>query len=364
MRILNVIWSTETPYTSIHKVHSRIAGVLGDRVSVENWALQGEGSNTEINVSRAWCFPKWCLKPRGYGKSGLLWVRYKLFHALKNKAVTHVLLDGLGTARVFLPILEKDPALKAVVVFHGLQRTKAGDHALFSRYSRRLELVAVSKDLAEELSSSLGVSVKTIVTAYDPNDFRSNLLPAKAAKNALGFFECHRPILGCVGRLVESKGCMTLLESAVELKKRNKSFVLCFVGEGELDSVLREKIKINNLQTHVILLGHVENMVQLYKAFDLVLIPSIKEGLGLVLQEAVLSEVPVVVSDIVVFREQLADVGPYVQVGNTSMWADTIESIMSSDLGEISRDQRSVLNVDAAWSDFTRGWKEVFNGSN
>jgi hypothetical protein len=48
-----------------------------------------------------------------------------------------VLLDGVGVARVMLPMLKRLPQVRAVVLFHGATRLRQADRALFEQFRRR-----------------------------------------------------------------------------------------------------------------------------------------------------------------------------------------------------------------------------------
>jgi glycosyltransferase involved in cell wall biosynthesis len=102
----------------------------------------------------------------------------------------------------------------------------------------------------------------------------------------------------------------------------------------------------------VFLPGHKPGLAKLYRAFDWVAIPSREEGLGLVLQEAVIAGVPVLVSDLEVFREQLGDAGHYVPVSDVSAWVEAIERFTTQEAGVASASQYSALAPEQAWERF------------
>lgn len=93
-------------------------------------------------------------------------------------------------------------------------------------------------------------------------------------------------VLGHVGRLDPVKNHLFMLEVLEKLIKINPSYKMMFVGEGnELDNI-NKYIKEHCLEENVILVGGVEDAYKYYNAFDLFLLPSIEEGLGIVLIES------------------------------------------------------------------------------
>ncbi len=82
------------------------------------------------------------------------------------------------------------------------------------------------------------------------------------------------------------------------MPKINFSFIYFIVGSGEEKENLEKIIQKNNLQGKVYLLGNILDAKRLIKAFDVFLLPSIKEGLPYVVLEAGISEVPVIATSV------------------------------------------------------------------
>jgi glycosyltransferase involved in cell wall biosynthesis len=100
--------------------------------------------------------------------------------------------------------------------------------------------------------------------------------------------------------------------------------------------------------------GHLDDAARLYRAFDWVAIPSREEGLGLIMQEAVMAGVPVLSSDLAVFREQLADSGWYAPVDDVNAWSDAILRAFSVCAEAVAADQFQALGPDQAWQSFSQ----------
>jgi len=123
-----------------------------------------------------------------------------------------------------------------------------------------------------------------------------NILDRKSARNII----CSKinlsenpVIIGVVANLYRTKGIEYLIEAAKKIHLSGKFMPYFFViGDGELQQELEEKITDYNLSRYFFLAGTIPQAYRFLKAFDLVVLPSIKEGLPYILLEATLAHVP------------------------------------------------------------------------
>jgi glycosyltransferase involved in cell wall biosynthesis len=129
-------------------------------------------------------------------------------------------------------------------------------------------------------------------------DARERFTPAGAPRNG-------EEIL-FVGRLVEKKGVAHLLDALVLVRRRRPAATLLVVGSGPLEPSLRERAQDLGLADAVRFAGAVLNpdLPAYYRRAAVLAVPSIvardgdREGLGLVIAEALACECPVVASDL------------------------------------------------------------------
>ncbi|CAM3789802.1 Mannosylfructose-phosphate synthase [compost metagenome] len=349
MSIVNIMWAGGSPYVSVHKVHQQILSQAEPGAKVFNWLLQGQGSCCSCESTREWQLSHRLVKGRHVW--GLLrpWLRGRFRQALEHVNAQVVLLDGLGVLRLLLPILREMPAVRVAAVFHGKTRLRRSDIALLRDFpALRLTIVAVSQTLAQAIEQDLGMPVQVLRTALEPEAFRSELLDRSAARQALGLSN-DVTVMGAVGRLVDSKGFEYLLDAFAQASLQQPQLHLAILGEGVQRSLLEARIKTLRLEQKVSLVGHCNGLARLYRAFDWVLVPSYSEGLGLVLQEAVIADVPVLCSDISVFREQLGSAGWYASAGDIDAWAQAIAECATLNAAEVARTQFKALEPEQAW---------------
>jgi glycosyltransferase involved in cell wall biosynthesis len=103
-----------------------------------------------------------------------------------------------------------------------------------------------------------------------------------------------KPIVRACGRLVPQKGFDVLLEAAEALKRRGTAFELEIIGEGPQRPALEAMRENRGLSESVRLLGARDDARELIAAADVFVMPSLREGLPLVLLEAMHAGRPIV----------------------------------------------------------------------
>jgi len=118
-----------------------------------------------------------------------------------------------------------------------------------------------------------------------------------------------RPRFVCVGRLCEQKGQLLLVEAASRLRQRGHDFDLVLAGDGEMRSVIEQRIQALDLGSTVRITGWIsgdEVREQILASRALVL-PSFAEGLPVVLMEAMALARPVVTTYVAGIPELVRD---------------------------------------------------------
>lgn len=103
-------------------------------------------------------------------------------------------------------------------------------------------------------------------------------------------------VIGHIGRFVQQKNHDFLIDIFNEVHKQNNNSILLLAGQGPLMEEIKEKVKSLNLEQSVKFLGQRSDANELYQAFDVFLLPSLYEGLGMVLIEAQCAGLPCIAS--------------------------------------------------------------------
>lgn len=101
-----------------------------------------------------------------------------------------------------------------------------------------------------------------------------------------------------VARLTEAKNQLFLLDVIAKLKQNGNDFKLIMVGDGELREQIEQRIKSNNIQDVVEMLGLRKDIPQLLGTAHVFLLPSKWEGLPISVLEAGAAKLPVITTDV------------------------------------------------------------------
>jgi glycosyltransferase involved in cell wall biosynthesis len=105
-------------------------------------------------------------------------------------------------------------------------------------------------------------------------------------------------VLGIGVRLSEQKGITYLLEAMPTIVARIPRAVLVIAGEGPLEQDLKAEAERLGLGHHVKFVGPRLDVPELLKVFDLYVLPSLWEGLPMVLLEAMAAGCPIVATSV------------------------------------------------------------------
>ncbi len=104
-------------------------------------------------------------------------------------------------------------------------------------------------------------------------------------------------VIIAVGRLMTQKGHAVLLDAMPLVHKSIPHAHAVIVGSGRLDQTLREKAHNLSIDAYVHFIGERRDIVQLLKSADVFAFPSLWEGQGLVLFDAIFAKLPIVASN-------------------------------------------------------------------
>jgi len=108
------------------------------------------------------------------------------------------------------------------------------------------------------------------------------------------FLNKNNIIIGALTRLREEKGNEYLLQAMPVVVKKYPAARLLIAGDGPLKEDLETLIKELGLEKHVSLIGFRKDILELLSLFDMVAIPSLNEGFGLAMVEAMAMQKPIV----------------------------------------------------------------------
>ncbi len=100
--------------------------------------------------------------------------------------------------------------------------------------------------------------------------------------------------IGSIANLYPTKNLPALITAAETIIKTNSDTIFTIIGEGPEKKNLQVMIKQKKLESKVFLLGSIQNAKNYLSAFDIFVLPSVKEGLPYTLLEAMAQGLPIV----------------------------------------------------------------------
>jgi glycosyltransferase involved in cell wall biosynthesis len=194
-------------------------------------------------------------------------------------------------------------------------------------YNRKLDgVIAISRVIAEGLAQS-GVErrkIRHIPSGIEPDRFISADAEKLTSKDP--------PVIGSAAVLEARKGHEFLLEAAALLKADGVNLTYRIAGDGPLRRQLERQVAHLGLQGQVQFLGFVGDIAKFFVDIDIFVMPSLHEGLGVAVLEAMAAGKPVIASRIGGLAESVADdvTGILVPPANATALAQAIAKLVQS----------------------------------
>jgi len=145
---------------------------------------------------------------------------------------------------------------------------------------RQVAAFLCASDCIRQILIGQGIPRERVVTVHEGIDLAHvDAAPPTSVREAF-WLPTNAPIVGCVGALVEHKGHRHLIHAAVDIVRAVPEARVVILGEGELRDELTRMIHELGLERHVLLPGFRPDVLSLLKTFDVFVMPSVTEGLG------------------------------------------------------------------------------------
>lgn len=204
--------------------------------------------------------------------------------------------------------------------------------------------LACSRSAAQWLFKEMANEAIILKNGINIEKFKFDVNERKKIRQQLGIDET-TIVYGNIGRLSKEKNQEFVIKIFQELCKVNNDSVLIIVGEGDLRKKLERKIKNLNLQDKILLLGNRKNVASIYSAMDILIFPSLFEGLGIALIEAQMCGVQCYASSIIPKETNITKHIKYIDLKcSAKEWANII---LNNELDVIEcRLKKTISNSD------------------
>lgn len=208
------------------------------------------------------------------------------------------------------------------------------------------DLLACSRAAGDWLyGASARRSVRILPNAIEVDEFRFSPVLRKEIRHRLAIDD--RMVIGNVGRFSEQKNHSFLTRIFVEIVRLEPSAVLLLVGDGPLLDEVRAQVAASGMENSVLFLGLRSDVPALMNSMDLFILPSLFEGLPLVLVEAQAAGLPCLASSTVTDEVKLTGLLQFLDLERSpAEWAERALELTSDSLRTADTSQISAVGYD------------------
>lgn len=217
---------------------------------------------------------------------------FKLSKVIKDNKID-IVHSHSRTTQVLGCLLDKLTGVKHISTCHGFFKRRLA-RRIFPCWGRRV--IAISEQVKEHLNNDFKVGLNRISLVYNGIDTdrfkRFSVSDKEKAKLSLGL----RPgvVVGIVARLSDVKGHKYLIEAMKPVLGLYPDAQLLIAGEGKMKEELVRLTESLNIKKSVFFIPEALDTRTILAAMDIFVMPSLKEGLGLALMEAMASGLAVI----------------------------------------------------------------------
>lgn len=201
----------------------------------------------------------------------------------------------------------------------------------FSRWKyRQVRAFLCASNAIRQMLIDQGIEAARAITVHEGIDLAHVAAAPPVSVHEAYWLPHNAPLAGAVGALVAHKGHRYLIEAAAQAVRDVPDARFVIFGEGDLRRPLEKLIADLGLEKHVILGGFRPDVLSLLKGFDFFVMPSVTEGLGTSLLDAMACGKPIVASRVGGIPEVVVDgkTGILVPPKDSEALADAIVRMM------------------------------------
>lgn len=230
--------------------------------------------------------------------------RWYIPFALKrmiNKEKPDVIHFNSPIAYCFAPLKKHLSGIRLLYTCHSevdkhfFKKEEAAVRGLIDNNGMRL--IALHEDMRRELDQRFSTQDTAVIrNGVDLCRFRHPEGSAEQTRRSIGIPQ-DAYVVGHIGRFTEAKNHLFLLQVFQKIVQKRPNAHLLLVGSGELQTQVTQAISQQQLENCVTVLSHRTDIPQLLQAMDVMVFPSVYEGLSVTLVEAQASGLKCVISD-------------------------------------------------------------------
>ena len=268
--------------------------------------LKAEGHSVYIGSSRGEVLARFAeegigfiplpLKTKSEISPGVAVSLIKLLPQIKEKKID-IIHANTRVTQVLACLVGRLSGVPFVSTCHGFFKT---------RFSRRIspcwgqKVIAISRQVKEHLVNDFKVSEEKIRVIHNGINIEKFIVhnPRAQAEAKIKLDLGSGPVIGIVARLSDVKGHIYLIEAMKKVLQDFPDAQLVIAGDGKMKDTLVSLSGRLGIEKSVFFIPTLADTLVVLSALDLFVLPSLKEGLGLSLMEAMACSICVIGSNI------------------------------------------------------------------
>ncbi|MDD4203372.1 MAG: glycosyltransferase family 4 protein [Candidatus Omnitrophica bacterium] len=212
------------------------------------------------------------------------------------------------------------------------------------------KVIAISDAVKTHLIEDFKIKEEDVAVIYNGVDVQAyEHIIAEEQKNKMlkEFDFLSGPIVGTIGRLSPVKGYNYLLHAIKYIKKYIPEINMILIGDGPQKQYLMELAQQLGISENVFFLGSRMDVKKIYPVMDVYVLPSLQEGLGLSLIEAMASEKACVATNVGGISNIISnwEDGLLVDAADSLALADTIRKLIGDSFTRMALGKRARVKV-------------------
>ncbi len=268
-----------------------------------------------------------------------------------------------ASSTVFVDLLvAKECGIKRRIVHsHNTSHNQKMLNSIFKKtlYSSATKHLACSKEAGKWLYGDRKFEVLNNAINCDKYEFNDDI--RKKYRNEFKLDDstialCH------IGRFNEQKNHRYLIKIFSELCRANKEYRLFLCGDGALKEEIENMCKQENIMDKVVFLGVRDDVNNVLQAMDIFLFPSLYEGLGIVLIEAQMTNLPSIVSSEIPKEAIYNDNVIQLEINDEDItkWCKEIKNVKIDNARRNMKNKELIMNYDV--KSITNKLIEMYDG--
>lgn len=193
-------------------------------------------------------------------------------------------------------------------------------------------IVCNSRHTCSSITTHYPGTGENTLTIYNPVEPRPSSLTRNDVRTQLGLTDNHL-LIGHIGGMLPVRDQRTLVGAFAAVHRTAPHLRLLFVGDGPERPALESDVRKRGLSGAVIFTGYSDEVGSLLSGMDLYVNPTLDEGFGIAVVEAMLAGIPTILADVGAHPELLIPdkTGWLYQAGSTSALATRLHAVVHDD---------------------------------